>query len=358
LRVFVYEHIVGGGVLAADEPIPPSLLREGAAMHRALVDDFAAVDDVRVVTTLDARFAQQHACKSSADVEFVVVDDRGGVLREFDRLSAECDWIVVVAPEIGGALAERAGRARQLGGRLLGLSDEVVAVGSDKHATAELLSRHSVPCTAGYRHTSGDVPPADLVYPALAKPCEGAGCEGIVVLRSASDWRSVRANGPTVFRAEPIVAGTPVSVTLLCGQDGAIPLLAGRQDVRIADHVTYHGGCLPCRHGEGDRAMALAERVVAALPRPLGFGLFGIDMILSDRDPGGDVVVEINPRVTTSYVALRRLAVGNLARDMLDMAAGRTPRLAFDTTAVEFTPDGRVRESSREPLTTDHTDNR
>ena len=135
-----------------------------------------------------------------------------------------------------------------------------------------------------------------------------------------------------------------MSVTLLCGNGGAIPLLAGRQDIRITDRVGYHGGELPDRGDEGYRALMLAERVVAALPRPRGTGLLGIDMIV-DRDAqrANDMVVEINPRVTTSYVALRRLAVGNLAQSMLDMAVGTIPRLAFRSTSVEFSPDGQVR---------------
>lgn len=342
MRVFVYEHIVGGGMIAGDEPVPAGLLREGTAMHRALVEDFAACDDVQVVTTLDARLTTQYRRKPIAGCEYVVVEDCDQATVEFDRLAATCDWTLVVAPEIDGALSECTDRVRQVGGRLLGLSDKVIAVASDKQATAELLTHHGVPCTSGYRYLTGDNPPSGLVYPALIKPYDGAGCEGISVLRSAADWRDVRPGAKATFRVEPVVTGTPVSVTLLCGPNGAIPLVAGRQDVRIAEHVTYHGGRMPCRHGEGHRAMALAERAAEALPHPLGAGLLGIDMILSESS-SGDVVVEINPRVTTSYVALRRLAAGNLARDMLDVAVGQTPCLAFDITAVEFTPDGKVR---------------
>jgi predicted ATP-grasp superfamily ATP-dependent carboligase len=47
-----------------------------------------------------------------------------------------------------------------------------------------------------------------------------------------------------------------------------------------------------------------------------------VDVILGDG-PAGDVVVEINPRLTTSYVGLRALAVDNLVAAMLRVAEGR-----------------------------------
>jgi hypothetical protein len=55
------------------------------------------------------------------------------------------------------------------------------------------------------------------------------------------------------------------------------------------------------------------------------------------------VVIEINPRLTTSYVGLRALASENLAAAMLDVASGRTPRLSFADRQLEFDSDGTIR---------------
>ena len=56
----------------------------------------------------------------------------------------------------------------------------------------------------------------------------------------------------------------------------------------------------------------------------------GVDLVLG-RDPTGaeDFVIEVNPRLTTSYVGLRAAAKTNLAEAMLRVAEG-------DTTPVEF----------------------
>jgi hypothetical protein len=87
----------------------------------------------------------------------------------------------------------------------------------------------------------------------------------------------------------------------------------------------------------------LARAAVETLPEPTGY--LGIDLVLGP-DPGGaeDMVIEVNPRLTTSYVGLRVAAADgvNLAAAMLDVRLGRQPRLSFRTVELEFDPDGRV----------------
>ena len=74
---------------------------------------------------------------------------------------------------------------------------------------------------------------------------------------------------------------------------------------------------------------------------PLGW--LGIDLVLGS-DPAGadDVVIEINPRLTTSYLGLRRLARGNLAAALLAVARGEPAGLSFRAEPLQFAPDGRV----------------
>ena len=58
------------------------------------------------------------------------------------------------------------------------------------------------------------------------------------------------------------------------------------------------------------RALKLAKNVVDASPNLIGY--VGIDMVLAD-DPCDDVMIEINPRLTTSYCFLREWSKENLA---------------------------------------------
>jgi len=73
-------------------------------------------------------------------------------------------------------------------------------------------------------------------------------------------------------------------------------------------------------------------------------GFVGVDLVLGMAANGSDdVVIEINPRVTTSYVGLRRLCEGNLAGVWLDLLRGRdTAPLSWRPGRVRFTAEGNV----------------
>jgi predicted ATP-grasp superfamily ATP-dependent carboligase len=88
------------------------------------------------------------------------------------------------------------------------------------------------------------------------------------------------------------------------------------------------------------RATAIGRRVADVLPSSVGY--IGIDLVLGDADNGSnDFVIEINPRLTTSYVGLRGSADGNLAGAMLDASDGvEKLNLRFPRHPLEFRADG------------------
>ena len=73
-------------------------------------------------------------------------------------------------------------------------------------------------------------------------------------------------------------------------------------------------------------------------------GYFGVDLVLgASADGRDDIVIEINPRLTTSYVGLRKLARGNLMQALLAVASGQPlPPLEWRTEEVRFHADGRI----------------
>jgi hypothetical protein len=105
--------------------------------------------------------------------------------------------------------------------------------------------------------------------------------------------------------------------------------------------LRYLGGELPLAAGLAERATALADRALAALPAAVGY--VGVDLVLG-RDPHGsqDAVIEVNPRMTTSYVGLSAAAKTNLAESMVHIAAGELRAVEFHPRPIEFDPDGNV----------------
>jgi predicted ATP-grasp superfamily ATP-dependent carboligase len=69
-----------------------------------------------------------------------------------------------------------------------------------------------------------------------------------------------------------------------------------------------------------------------------------VDLVLG-ADPAGrdDHVIEVNPRLTTSYLGLRRALEANLAGAMLRLATGQPWAWSGRPSAVQFTAHGHVR---------------
>jgi len=114
-----------------------------------------------------------------------------------------------------------------------------------------------------------------------------------------------------------------------------------KQRISEDGRLRYLGGELPLAAGLAERSVALAERALAALPETSGY--VGVDLVLG-RDPNGgeDFVIEVNPRLTTSYVGLRAATETNLAEAVWRIAQGEAVPIDFSTRPLEFDCDGNV----------------
>jgi predicted ATP-grasp superfamily ATP-dependent carboligase len=113
------------------------------------------------------------------------------------------------------------------------------------------------------------------------------------------------------------------------------------QFIDLERAFSYRGGCVLAPGAIADRISALGSSVLPSLDGALGF--VGIDLVLGNASDGSaDVVLEVNPRLTTSYVGLRAAFNGNLGQALLDVAAGIPVPLEFAHVPLEFRADGAV----------------
>jgi len=333
MQIFVYEYITGGGLWREAPGTAPegSLLREGEAMVRAVAADFSALAEIEVVALRDRRLAgfELPGCRV---LDVAGGEEERGLLRE---LSAASDHTLLIAPEIDDALLTRCCEVEGAGGRLLGPGVEYVEIASDKHTTAERLHAAGVPTTTGIRLRPGDPAPLDFPLPAVLKPCRGAGSLGVRRVATKGELTTMIDGMDGDYRLEEFVAGLSASVAGLSGPGGIATLPACRQRLSDDGRFRYLGGELPLSAALDRRARDLAVSAVQALGHPRGY--VGIDLVLgAEEDGGADVVIEVNPRLTTSYVGLRRVVRENLARAMLDIAAGKSPALSLQPQKVRF----------------------
>ncbi len=332
MRVFIFEYLSSG--MAGHSAPHSSLDAEGGAMLRALLSDFGSLDGVEATTLLDPRWRERTA-RWPANVE-THIPPSGLEQRTFDALAAEADWALVIAPEFEGILARLAGRVEAVGGRLLGPSPNAIQCSADK---AFMLSR--------WYQANVSIPAASTEYPLVYKPRFGAGSQATFLIHN--DCEMARAERGRIEEGwhgemlrQPYIRGLPASVAFLAGPSRMLALPAVEQRLSSEGRFHYLGGRLPLPPRLDLRARALAERAARAVEG--WFGWFGVDLILgSNEDGSSDFAIEINPRLTTSFLGLRRLARFNLAEAMLAIAADSDPprwewhreTLSFDVTHPE-----------------------
>jgi predicted ATP-grasp superfamily ATP-dependent carboligase len=259
VRVLVYEFLTGGGWKANGlGPLPPSLAREGEAMALAIAADLAALP--AEVTLLCEAGGQAFAPAGCRSVE---IGDADAERQTVERCAAEADWSVIVAPEFSGILAERCRWVVRAGGRLLGPGLPLVELAGDKHATAEWLRARGVPAPEGIALEPGNPLPREFVRPAVVKPRDGAGSQGVRFLAGPSA-EGERLMLDVASRLERYCPGLAASVAWLCGPTEEVPLPPCRQTLSDESTFRYLGGALPLPRDLARRAVQISARAIAA----------------------------------------------------------------------------------------------
>lgn len=315
--------------------LPESLLREGLAMVQAVAAD--AINGGFDVTLLRDIGVPAIVAPGATIHD---VDSRSSHARLFAEHAAEAEATLVIAPETDGALLQAVHAATEACATLTSPDEAFVRITSDKLATGTLLQDAAVP-TPRFTPLEPDEPlPRDFEYPAITKPVDGAGSQDLFTVTGPDDRPPAYAWRRLLQTYQP---GMACSVAAI-GVAGSTPLLlpACRQRLSTDGLLRYQGGATPLPAGLDERVRDLAKRTLAAMPPLIGYA--GIDLVLGDDPAGGrDYVIEINPRITTSFVALRAaLQGGSLVRAMYEGATGHPPALGFDPRPLEFDADGTV----------------
>jgi predicted ATP-grasp superfamily ATP-dependent carboligase len=341
MRLLIYEWCCSGGLKGPDAlgilgPGPRAgagILPEASAMFAAMLEDALMDPDFEIIAVVDATLPVR--TPAGIRVRPVPPGAEIDVLREESQAS---DRTLVVAPETDGIFGRRVAAVREAGGTVLAPPERFIATAADKQAAILALAAAGVPVPAGRSLVAGQDWPANFPLPAVRKPRDGIGCDGLVVVRPG-DPPPPPAPRPT--RVEAFAAGTPVGVSCLCGPGVVRPLEPMRQRFAAGQPPRYLGGERLGHAGEVARAERLAVRAVGGLARETAAGdaagWVGVDMILGAREDGrDDRVLEVNPRLTTSFVGHARGAAASLLRAVVEAAAGRDPGVPFSRGPVAF----------------------
>jgi predicted ATP-grasp superfamily ATP-dependent carboligase len=221
---------------------------------------------------------------------------------------SETTWII--APETDGILYELTRMALEAGCQVIGCTPEAIKLAERKSNTLVQLSAHQIPCIPAMHDFDAA---ATSTTGWVIKPDDGVGGEGCCFFTDAGAALSYTQTQIKDVVIQRYVPGISASMSLLC-YGGQARLLAGnRQLFRFIDGKGVLEGVIVNGLPEyGGQLEVLALAIARAIPGLQGY--VGVDVIISDAGP---VVVEINPRLTTSYAGLRQALGANPAELIL-----------------------------------------
>lgn len=322
MKIVVHESITAGGLDGSS--VTEALLAEGRMMLEALLTDLLDLKEHQLSVQIDRGYLPQFPARPGLQV----VDSRNNYYQCFAQLVEEADAAFLVAPETGGLLESITGMVEACGKLVLGSSTVGIKAAGDKTLTYQLLKAHDIPTPRTLRLRPADDPASigrQIGYPVVVKPIDGVGCHSVFVARQQSELERITAAAgqkalDATLLAQAYIDGVAVSVSLLTDGSRCLPLTLNLQEIRGRSRLRYHGGRIPFEHPLRALAFRRVEEVVQAIPGLKGY--VGIDLVLTDHDA---VVIEVNPRLTTSYVGVRKVLRQNPAALILDAVAGTLP---------------------------------
>ncbi len=282
-------------------------------MLKALLADCGRMPSLKVQLMLDSR------CQALAAgyPNTTIISAHDDAQQVFEGLLASVDAVWLVAPEFDGILESWTVIVEAAGKQLLTTSAAAVSLTADKWRTCRCLQ------AAGISAMSTALLTEQSVYRAgewVIKPIDGAGC--------ADTWRVANAEAfkqtldlihqSQNFIIQPYVEGRPMSLSCLFHQGQGWVLCVNGQVMGEQAHrlklLACQVNCMP--------VTAAHERLVAQLAKAIPglHGYVGIDFIQSPYAADEYWVVEINPRLTSSYVGIHQALGLNVVELVLQMA--------------------------------------
>jgi len=303
MNLLIAEYVI------SNEPTEDSrkLLSEAYAMVSSAYRVFKEYVDTRILISKEYR--------NLFNVKESSIIYSAGFIESLERFSKNFDYIVLIAPPL--ALIE----ASKIVGndRLLGPTYEIIKSFSLKDLGYSILRKIAVKVPQHTVFTGNE--DAELIkLPVIVKPVDSTGSLGTFLVNRFQDLKkfiklSLKFSKIGKVIVQEYIEGVHGSISVITDGDDILLLTNNVQIIEFDEKgkIVYRGGVVFLRNPElHEKSMELTEKIIKSVK---GFrGYFGIDVVWNSWEP---YVIEVNPRITTSFVGLAKILGKDLGCLML-----------------------------------------
>ncbi|MFX1573466.1 MAG: ATP-grasp domain-containing protein [Promethearchaeota archaeon] len=333
-RLFIFEYISGGGYSQIDIPI--SLFCEGFGMLKSIITDFYRLD-FEISTILDYRIFLLSKYLPTNIIK--KVESKEKFIRKFKTLVKNSTHVFIIAPETSNILYNLTKIVKNYKKILLSTNLEGIKIGTSKINTHDFFKTNKLvtPRTYLIPYKKKNLYVEFIIEklyklgtPIIIKPEDGVGAESIYYFETEDQIKAYFQQHKKFldinrnYIIQQYVEGLDLSASLIGTHSSSnfsiespLILSINSQTVNFKNlnHTSeYFGGYTPVKD---------AKNICFNLKNAIKFsnfskftGYFGIDFIKK-----GDFqlyFIEINPRLTTSYIGLRNVINQNPAKLILN----------------------------------------
>lgn len=309
MNLFIYEHLTSGAL--AGQPLSTGLCHEGDVMLQAMAADLIALGH-QLTVLRDARLpalepsiakhSQTLWCEHLAEFE-----------HQWQAAQAEYTHFIIIAPETDDILRQRVSEVLQAGNHALNSQLDSIALCSDKYRCWQHLSEAGITTPATWLAADWLTQQPSASHWVI-KPIDGAGSEMTSLFDTAQSQQYLRSLTPSQREqmiVQPYLPGQSLSLSLFVADTQTHLLSINQQVMQQQAHRLSLSHCIVHAETEltSDQVQTCMEQVVAAISGLWGF--IGLDLIV---DNGRLWLIEINPRLTSSYAEQAMRKAANPAR--------------------------------------------
>lgn len=316
MKILIIEYITGGGLVK--QALPTSLVHQGEMMFTALVEDLLAVDGMELMVTRDYRLPLSTAITESLNV--IKITPKHTFENQLIRLFEQCDAVWPIAPETDNILFDLCRLISLAPVRLLASSAATIRLASDKLETYLQLTKHAIKTVETHRlkgFKGVDKTPEQIW---VIKPVDGVACKGVMYLKQTQ--LSVFNSCDPRLLIQPYIKGGTLSLSCLFAAGQGWLICVNEQLVHQHNNQFVLDACRVNITITRPPYAKLVADIAQAIPELWGY--IGIDVIETDTSP---VVLEINPRLTTSYAGIKSALGINVAANVLALVNNTDPAL-------------------------------
>ncbi|TAL47695.1 MAG: ATP-grasp domain-containing protein [Methylovulum sp.] len=320
MKVLIFEYITGGGF--NKQELPDALTREGRLMLQALLENFFEINGIELLVMLDYRLV---GALRLGNAGIATINPEHDSHEEFARLARQCDAAWPIAPEFDGIL-EGLCRAVEQDTLLLTSAAEAVAITGNKLLTYQHLVRHHIATVPTELLSEAGFYPGEW----MIKSIDGAGCSKSYLITDQQAFdAALRQSGQ--FIIQPHLNGKKTSLSCLFKQGRAWLLSVNLQRFKIVDRQYQLLAIIVNHNPDSGLYQSLADNIARAFPDLWGYA--GIDLIETAEQT---LVLEINPRLTTSFAGIHDALGINVAEQVLRLPDGEPDIKAIDKQSISI----------------------